>query len=501
MEEESNFRSVSVPRRWRGVKRVAIPILLPMRILFVVLLLVTLPQNTWSQSKLDSATERLMRDEQLDHATLGIAVIDLETGSILKSLNSSRSLVPASLMKLTTTATALDVLGESYRFETQLCYTGTISGGVLAGNIYIVGGGDPSLGAGRPEGALELDQLLERWVAAVARAGINRIEGEVIGDESLDAGAEPSPYWQWNDIGNYYGAGPGALMINENKYTLKLERTPEVGGKPRIVGYEPDPGKLQWINQVSSASPRSGDNSYIFGAPGTYDRVIRGTIPAGRGTFRVKGSLPQPALHAAEWLTAALEAAGIDVQGAPRVKSEGSTSSLRTLDTYQSPPLVDLVEETNHRSLNLYAEAFYAALGRAWEVADDPESVGERLVEHWSTKGINTEGWEQVDGAGLAMRNMITPMQLAQVLRVSKVRATLPRVGEEGTVRSLLRGNARAQRIQAKSGTLKRARGLAGYATMEDGREVSFVVLANNFTGSGSALRLKLGEWMRGLVE
>ena len=243
----------------------------------------------------------------------------------------------------------------------------------------------------------------------------------------------------------------------------------------------------------------------FFGAPGTYDRVIRGTIPAGKGVYKVEGSLPQPALHAATWLTEALESRGISVGSEARAANlPDAATTATTLDTYASPPLSELVQLTNFRSVNLFAEAFYAELGRRWGQPDDPSAIGERLVKEWSSKGLDTDGWEQVDGAGLGMRNMITPLQMAQVLQLSAksgLRESLPRVGVEGTVRSVLRGQPRAARIRAKSGTLMRSRGFAGYATTADGRELAFVVMANNFTGSGSGLRVKLGKWMSALVE
>ena len=459
-----------------------------------------------AQTSLDRATETLLKHDGLAHATLGIAVLDLSSGSTITSLNAGKSLVPASLMKVTTTATALEVLGGDYRFETQLCYNGSIVDGTLRGDLIIVGGGDPSLGAGRPDDVLDLDAVLARWADAVEQAGIRAIEGRVLGDESLDPGAEPSPYWQWNDIGNYYGAGPGALMINENQYTLKLQRTAKVGGQPKIIGYEPDPGQLRWTNELRSGPSGSGDQSYIFGAPGTYDRVIRGTIPAGSGTYEVEGSLPEPARHAADWLKETLESRGISVSKEATASRAGVSSSYPVIDTYRSPPLRELIKLTNYRSVNVFAEAIYATLGRKLGAGDDPAEIGEAIVSYWEQRGLDTDGFEQVDGSGLGMRNMISAQQLAFVLRLSQrastgLKETLPRVGQEGTVRSVLRGNARAQRIHAKSGTLKRSRGFCGYATMANGREIVFVIMANNYTGKGSSLRRAMGEWMRALVE
>ncbi len=462
-------------------------------------------QNDALVKRLDAATEKLRDNQQLKHASLGIAVIDVASGRLLKTSNASSSLIPASLMKVPTTATALQVLGEDYRFTTELCYSGSIQNGVLNGDLLIIGGGDPSLGGGRPNSALDLSALLARWADAVEAAGISSIKGNVVGEESLAPGAEPSPYWQWNDIGNYYGAGAGGLIINENKYTLKLQRTANVGGKPKVVSYNPDPGQLRWTNLLTSGASNSGDQSYIFGAPGTMDRVIRGTIPAGKGIFKVKGSLPAPAKHAADWLAEALEDRGIDISGdAVAANIPSARQSATSIDLYESPTLKDLVKQTNFKSLNLFAEALFNALGRHWGLANDPEKIGDRIVEYWENKGLDTDGWQQLDGSGLTMRNMITPLQLTQVLQLSagtSVPNSLPRVGQEGTVKGVLRNQTAAARIRAKSGTLARSKGFCGYAETTNGRQLAFTIIANNFTGKDKTLRAALGEWLSALVE
>lgn len=462
-------------------------------------------QNEALVKRLDAATTKLRSNDQLKHAALGIAVLDVESGRILKTSNASSSLIPASLMKVPTTATALKVFGEDYRFTTELCYSGSIQDGVLNGDVLIIGGGDPSLGGGRPSGALDLDALLARWADAIQRAGIKSIKGNIVGEESLAPGAEPSPYWQWNDIGNYYGAGAGGLIINENKYTLRLQRTANVGGKPKVVSYDPDPGQLRWTNLLTSGASNSGDQSYIFGAPGTMDRVIRGTIPAGKGTFKVKGSLPNPAKHAADWLAEVLEDRGIEVSGDAIAASIPSARTTATsIDSYESPPLKELVKQTNFKSVNLFAEALFNALGRHWGISDDPEKVGERIVEYWEERGLDTDGWQQLDGSGLTMRNMITPLQMTQVLQFSAASAipsSLPRVGKEGTVRGVLRNQTSAARIRAKSGTLARSKGFCGYVETSDGKQIAFTIIANNFTGKDKTLRVALGEWMSALVE
>ena len=467
-----------------------------------------LPAQAADQQRLDRATETLLADDLLATATVSLAAVEVESGRVLVDYRGRKSAVPASVMKLTTTATALAELGSEYRFQTELCYTGSIVGDELRGDLVIVGGADPTLGAGRPDGALDLEGVLSRWVGVVREAGIRRIAGGVLADEGLLPGAEPNANWQWDDIGNYYGAGAGALVINDNAYVIRLQRTARVGDRPRILGVEPAGLDIEWTNLLRSGPANSGDQAYVFGAPGTYERVIRGTIPAGRGVFKVKGSLPDPALAAATWLREALAEAGVAVAGEAGTRGE-RVATAGTLDTYYSPRLADIARVTNFKSVNLYAEALYRALGRKWgtlalDGSADDNATGERLVGYWVGRGVDEAGWTQADGSGLSPKNQLTPLQLATVLRLSAgygLPATVPRAGAEGTVRRLLRGDPRAARIRAKSGTLSNVRALAGYATRADGTEVAFAAIVNNHAGRGSAVRRALGEWVAALAE
>ena len=460
-------------------------------------------QPTAYEARLTQATERLLADDLLATASVGLAVVEVATGRVVMQHRGSKSAVPASVMKLTTTATALAELGPDFKFQTDLCYTGSIVDGELRGDVVIVGGGDPTLGAGRPDGAPDLEQLLARWVGVLHEAGIRSVTGRVVGDEHQLPGAEPNANWQWDDIGNYYGAGAGGLMINDNAYKLYLNRTAREGGSPTIARVEPAGIPLTWTNHLRSGAANSGDQAYIFGAPGTYDRVLRGTIPAGRGTFKIEGSLPDPALAAATWLTEALIASGIAVAGAPTT-AQARVSTAGNLDTYYSPRLVDIVAVTNFRSQNLYAESLYRALARKWGTSGDDADTGERLVDYWVGRGLSGTGWTQNDGSGLSPKNQLTPLQLAGVLRLAApygLPATVPQAGEEGTVRRLLRGDPRAKRIRAKSGTLSNVRALAGYATRADGTALAFVAVVNTHAGKGAAVRRALGAWVATLAE
>ena len=158
--------------------------------------------------------------EDLDHALVSIYAVHMDTGEVFQDQNSDLSLIPASCLKIATTAAALQILGADYRFETHLEYDGRIEQKTLQGNLYIRGGGDPCLGSDRISGSLSWDNQIAAWADAIQKLGIHKITGKVIGDADGWEEALAVPSWTWEDLGNYYGAGACALSFHENAYSL-----------------------------------------------------------------------------------------------------------------------------------------------------------------------------------------------------------------------------------------------------------------------------------------
>ncbi|MDI9544384.1 MAG: D-alanyl-D-alanine carboxypeptidase, partial [Bacteroidota bacterium] len=148
-------------------------------------------------------------------------VQEVQSGELPAEMNSAQALVPASLSKLLTTGAALEILGPEKRFKTELAYRGLLENGSLKGNLYILGGGDPSLGSEYTEEQAGL--FLQDWVQAVKQLGISRIEGDIVADPSLFDEEAVSPYWLWEDMGNYYAAGVYGLAVFDNMFRLGLK--------------------------------------------------------------------------------------------------------------------------------------------------------------------------------------------------------------------------------------------------------------------------------------
>ena len=170
--------------------------------------------------KIAALIHNYQKQPYLKHAQWSLSAIYIDDGSPIIDYQSEQSLAPASGLKLFTSSEALDILGEDFTCDTKLFYDGIFKSGTLNGNIYIVGGGDPTLGSDQVDGSLSLDSLMDTWVVAIQSKGISKINGSIIADPLLFDEMTVPDNWNWIDIGNYYGAGVSALNINDNLYHL-----------------------------------------------------------------------------------------------------------------------------------------------------------------------------------------------------------------------------------------------------------------------------------------
>ena len=285
------------------------------RLMFLLVLLCADPSMGYTQEELSSALDEIINDTDFRHAGIGISIIDTETGKQIAAHQPQRSLIPASTLKVLTTATALAVLGPDYQFKTEILRTGRVdSDGTLNGHLIIRGFGDPTLGSDQMSGVAGLDEIMERFRLAIQREGIRKINGYILTDASFFDAAINAESWPWNDLGNYYASGAWGLNIHENLYYLKFRQKPELGSTPSVALIQPRVPGLQFRNHLRSAGKGTGDNAYIFGAPYTFLRYIRGTIPIGTQLFTIKGSIPNPPLFAAQYFLQKLEEIGIQIQ-------------------------------------------------------------------------------------------------------------------------------------------------------------------------------------------
>ena len=248
-----------------------------------------------AEAQVPVPVKQLLQAPYMQGASFSLIVKDVKEGKTVYSYDTDRLLSPASVLKTVTTATALEILGEDYRYPTSLEYDGTLQDGVLHGNLYIKGSGDPSLGSSHF--APEQNKFLATWIAALQKAGIKQITGSVISDESIFDTEGISIKWLREDMGNYYAAGSYGISVFDNLYKLSLQTGP-AGTQPSVKGTDPDIPSICFKNYLKALSV-SSDSAYIIGSPFDNVRYLYGVLPANREQYVLKGDIPDPALFMA----------------------------------------------------------------------------------------------------------------------------------------------------------------------------------------------------------
>ena len=429
-------------------------------------------------------------------ASFSLVVKDVQEGRTVYSYDTDRLQSPASVLKTVATATALEILGEDYRYPTTLEYDGILENGTLEGNLYIKGSGDPSLGSSHF--APGQNKFLSTWIAALQKAGIKHITGSVISDESIFDTEGVSIKWLREDMGNYYAPGSYGISIFDNMYKLSLQ-TGAAGTRPVLKGTEPDIPFIRFKNYLKAA-PVSSDSAYIIGAPLDDVRYLYGVLPANREAYVLKGDIPDPALYLARYLTDQLQQKGIRVDGSPscyRIEVEENRwkkGERKEIVTTYSPTLREIASVCNHVSHNLYADALVKTVGLQYKPRRNEmiSSFGrgvQVVKEYWEKKGLDVFPLRMNDGSGLAPADKVSAGFMGELLVYMATEsavsdafiASLPQAGIEGSVRNFLKGSKLQGKAHLKSGGITGVSSYAGYIT-KDGKTYAVAVFSNNYS-------------------
>ncbi len=460
--------------------------------------------------QLKNEIELLKKDADLKHAAWSVIAIETATGNTIAEYNSDIGLEPASVLKIVTTGAAISLLGPAYTFTTKLQYTGTIdSSGVLHGNLYLTGGGDPTIGSKRFGKEVSIDSIFNNFYLELKKYKIRRIIGKIVADASIYEDNPMSYSWGWEDVGNYYASGAWGLNVNENYYRLYFDAGNIVGQSAKLANMEPDMPEIKFINHVTTGKSGSGDNVVIFGAPYNYDRLLEGTVPLGRKNFDVDGSIPDPPSYLAGMFSNFLAQKGIKADSSYSTLREiilngkQDTNQRQTLAVHYSPPLSEIIVPTNLKSVNLFAEALLKAIGCAKKNDGSLSSGIEAVRNFWINKGVNLDGFAMEDGCGLSRKNKISTHQLAEILRALKTEKSftsfeksLPVAGKSGGMASILNGTIAENNMKAKTGNMEKIKSYAGYVKNAGNKDVAFAIIVNNYTCNNAVLKQKLEKLM-----
>lgn len=456
----------------------------------------------------ESGVKKLVTDSTSISASFSVSIIDPSNKKSIGEFDSNRSLTPASVLKLVTSAAALELLGPEYTFKTVIGYSGIIDTktGTLNGDIIIKGGGDPCLGS--ENFTDHYGDFISKWSAEIRSLGIKNINGRVITDDSF-YDYEPVPSkWLWEDMGNYYGAGAYGLSIFDNYYSIYL-KTSQPGTKPEIKDVVPALAEPEITNFLVSEG--SLDNGYIFGSPYNNNVWISGTIPQNRDSFILKGSISDPPLLAAKILNDKLISSGVSVKGIPstaRITHYPAEYNFKVITETFSPTLSMIINVLDKESINLYAESLLKQLGLTFNKEGSTESGIRVLIEFLNSAGIKTEGNTIVDGSGLSPANHINADLLANLLFYMKTKGryfeifskSFPESGKEGTLKNYFKDPLFTDRLKLKTGSMSGVRSFAGYVTAESGKEIIFVIIVNNYSGSSDRIISGIEEIVKEVI-
>lgn len=429
---------------------------------------------------------------------IGVAVYDADLGAPLYLRNADRPLIPASNMKLYTTAAALDRLGPDYRYTTSLYARGDITaGGTLLGDLILVGRGDPTL-SGRFH-ADSVTYVLDRFAEHLAAIGVRRVTGDLIGDATYFDDARVAPGWDESNLLWWYSARSGALSFNDNVVTLEVYPGESVGDEPEILPFPYTEGLA--IDNRATTTSRRRRSIGVRRDPDLGGYRVQGRMPRRSGPVRYVVSVEDPAAFAISVFRERLKEAGIEVEGEDTVAhrwQEPPTVDARLVASHTSPPLIEIVRVINKRSQNFFAEQLLKTLGAVYE-SQGSLQAGARVVRSVLTDlGVDAGDLVLADGSGLSRDNRLTARQTAELLvamrahqRFGDFYDSLLIAGSDGNKRRLDAPSAIGN-VRSKTGTLRGVSALSGYVTDTDGELLVFSILINNLPrGKGAAIAIE----------
>ncbi|ATN05549.1 D-alanyl-D-alanine carboxypeptidase/D-alanyl-D-alanine-endopeptidase [Chryseobacterium indologenes] len=425
--------------------------------------------------KLDRATKDLMDSSSAIASALSFYVSD-ENGNFIYEYQGNKGLSTASTQKIFTAGAALETLGKNYTFKTTSSYSGSLSGGTLSGNLFVSSNGDPTLGSWRYE-AYKPENFKKKLIEAVKKAGITKISGDLVIDDSYFDHQTIPGGWPWDDSGNYYGAGVWGINWRENQFDININGTDFKSFSYPLEG-------VKWLNDLKAGG--SSDQSLIFTAPHSGVALINGMLPGGK-TVTVSGSVPNPPLQLGVEVKQWLQESGIEISGKTLTCSQLEMDGKPVPEIpknniilhYESPTLDKIVYWFLRKSINMYGETLIKTLGKEKKGNSSFKSGVSYLKEFWKAKGINPNMINFADGSGLSPQNYVSAKAEVQALLYAKKQSWFDAYYDGFPMQD--------NGMKMKSGTMRDTKSFAGYHTAKDGKKYVFSIIINNYQGSGSA--------------
>ena len=479
------------------------------------------------KSKIQARLDSISALEPLRSSQFGILAVKM-SGDTVAEYASMKKMVPASNMKLITTGLALNELGSDYRFETKIGYSGSISGGVLNGDLYIIGGGDPTIGS-KDTIAMSVETLFAKWKNFLSKAGIKAINGSIIGDGRYFEGPIEEESWQYEDIGTYYGTGGNGLCFYRNIQGFKVIPAKNPGSNPEVTPTYPDTPWMKFSYNCTTGDKGTGDKLYLFGTDLYPVAEMRGSYGVDRKQNTVKCSNKFGAYTCAYYFMKYLIINGINIKGgcadidvagrirkSPGSEADGSpaeaSGKINILGKTNSPEIKRIAYITNNRSDNFYADALFRLMGKKFAGSAKYETCQDYAGKALSKLGIDAaSGCRIIDGSGLSKKNYLSPDFFCRFLKAmtgtpvfETYIGTLTQP-DQGSQAGRLKNSPEQmkERIYWKSGSMDGVRCYSGYILPSNGIEedtIIFSVMLNNCTAPSWKMNLLLDSIIAGIA-
>lgn len=473
---------------------------------------VTSPKRFSVKTKAQCYIETAARGEALKSSVFGVLAVT-EGGDTLACWNSDQRMVPASTMKLITTGMAIHLLGPDFKYITRIGYSGVIKDGTLDGDLYIVGGGDPTI-ASKDSISISRTDLFRQWKSFLDKAGIKRVSGNVIGDGRYFDGPMEHDTWSYQDIGTAYGAGLNGLSFYENAQDFRVSAGPSVGSPVNVSVIFPATPWMKYEYSCKTAPAGTGDQLYLFNSDFAPRAEVRGSFAIDRKPKVEEFSNRFGSYTCAHYFCDYLRSNGIAVSGTPadiirgRIRTDLSSSEysryaskvddLNMLGQTYSPSLARIARETNLKSDNFYAETLFRTLGRLHHSASYDSSYV-AMNEVMKSLGISADDIRIVDGSGLARHNYISPSFFVRFLSAmmdspsfADYIQTIAQPGSRHYESRLRESPASVKsRVHLKSGSMNGVRCFSGYIEPSAGSKsdtIVFSIMTNNSLAPASRL-------------
>lgn len=450
--------------------------------------------------------ELVSKAPALANAFAGLQVVSLTSGKVLYEHNQDRLFVPASNMKLFSTAMALVKLGPQYVFKTQIGADVPIDAdGVLASDLVLVGGGDPTLSgreypyqyhagsqAGTSYSFRAVDELADQLVAR----GLKRVGGDIVGDDRRYVWEPRSDGWSTGDALWEYGAPVSALILNDNSFAVTIRPAAHAGDLAHVT-LSPSFEYFSIDNRIRTEAGGVRKVGFDRSADGRQLHMA-GMIPAGDPGMTELLAVDDPAVYAAEVLRDALLRRGIVVLGRAiarhRFTDDPAESAAPAIPAVilaerRSPPLAEILRVIDKVSQNLHAEVMLREAGLESGHSGSREGGLAAMQEFLASAGISKDAYRFTDGSGLSRGTLVTPAAIAKLLAYMYKSSNrevwmglLPVAGVDGTLATRFQDHPEAQAIRAKTGSLSHVRAMSGYAESPRYGPLAFSLLVNNFT-------------------